>query len=83
MVAFDVPGQPAVDVASLAGGTGQIVRTTVTGGVLTFNFVNGAFTTGTYAPAVDYNQRTPFAANDLFSYVISDDGRTIVQEVVS
>ncbi len=82
VVAFKVPGQRDVDVRvpeaglSVSTGTGTVKRTTVTGGVLTFNFVNGAFTTGSYAPLVDYNERTPFDATDLFTYIISDNGRT-------
>ncbi len=76
VVEFNVPGQPAVDVSSLTGGTGVVTRTTVTGGTLRFNFTGGAFTSGTYTPAIDYNERTPFAATDLFSYIVSDNGRT-------
>ncbi|WP_372717777.1 DVUA0089 family protein [Novipirellula sp.] len=66
-----------VDVNSLAGGSGQLTLTTGIGGILTFNFTNGAFVSGTYAPPVDYNERTPFNPNDFFTYTIADDGATV------
>ncbi|GAA4448800.1 tandem-95 repeat protein [Novipirellula rosea] len=66
-----------VDVNSLAGGSGQLTLTTGIGGILTFDFTNGAFVSGTYAPPVDYNERTPFNPNDFFTYTIADDGATV------
>jgi VCBS repeat-containing protein len=80
VVRFIVPGAANVDVtvdeAGLVAGTGSVIRRTVTGGTLTFNFVNGAFTNGSYIPATDYNERTPFQATDPFSFVIQDDAKT-------
>lgn len=80
VVRFIVPGAANVDVTvdepGLTAGTGSVIRRTVTGGTLTFNFVNGAFTNGSYVPATDYNERTPFQATDPFSFVIQDDAKT-------
>ena len=76
VVAFTIPGVDVIDVVNLPLGTGTVTRTTVNGGQLIFNFNSGAFTSGSYTPATDYNRRTPFAATDLFTYVISDNGRT-------
>ncbi len=82
VVAFQIPGQPVVDVTiaepglDVSTGTGTVTRTTVTGATLRFSFNAGAFVAGTYTPVVDYNERTPFRANDLFSYVVSDNGLT-------
>ena len=80
VVAFGVPGAANVDAAidepGLTGGTGTVTRTTVTGGLLSFTFLNGAFESGSYAPAIDYNERTPFAPTDLFTFIVQDDGRT-------
>lgn len=59
-----------------AGFTGAMTLDTATGGLLTYDFVNGAFTSGTYQPALDYNGLTPFPATELFTYGISDDGQT-------
>lgn len=82
VVAFNVPGATPVDAAineaGLTGGTGTVSRTTANGSVLTFTFIAGEFDRGTYTPPVDYNQRTPFVANEQFSYIVSDDGRTTV-----
>ena len=80
VVRFEIPGAEPVDVdvdeEGLEDGTGTVSRTTVTGGTLTFVFESGAFVSGTYEPAVDYNSRTPFDPTDEFAYVIADDGRT-------
>ncbi|MCA9138749.1 MAG: tandem-95 repeat protein [Planctomycetales bacterium] len=59
-----------------AGFTGTMTLDTATGGLLSFDFVGGAFTSGTYQPAIDYNELTPFPATELFTYGISDDGQT-------
>ncbi|MGB7348073.1 MAG: Ig-like domain-containing protein [Pirellulaceae bacterium] len=57
-----------------ANGTGTIsVSSGSFGGEFEFNFVNGAFTAGTYTPGVDYNRRTPFSSVEQFSYIIEDD----------
>ncbi len=82
VVAFQIPGQPDVDVKvaerglNARTGTGTVTRTTVTGGTLSFTFNAGAFVGGTYTPAINYNERAPFDATDLFSYILSDDGFT-------
>ena len=73
VVAF-ADADETVDVDDLTGGTGAATITTSTGATVTLNFVSGAFTTGTYVPALDYNQRAPFIPGDEFSYVIADDG---------
>ncbi|NND99216.1 MAG: tandem-95 repeat protein, partial [Pirellulaceae bacterium] len=78
VVAFS-DGDESIDVNDLpAPGTGALVLNTVSGGTITFNFANGAFVDGTYDPGDDYNQRTPFAAVELFNYIIADDGMTTV-----
>ena len=57
-------------------GNGTFNLETVVGGNLELNFAGGRFVNGTYTPPVDYNENTPFAPNDLFTYTIADDGRT-------
>ncbi|TVP99516.1 MAG: tandem-95 repeat protein [Planctomycetaceae bacterium] len=64
------------DSLGLVDGTGSVDWPTVNGGTFTFHFADGAFTHGTYAPAVDYNQRTPFNEFEKFIFVVSDNGRT-------
>lgn len=66
--------QGSVSVA--AGFTGTETLDTADGGLLTLNFENGEFTTGTYQPAVDFNNQLPFPAFDSFRYGIADDGQT-------
>ena len=81
VVAFS-DGDESIDVNDLfdpsigLNGTGTLTLNTVSGGLLTFNFSSGAFVDGTYLPGQDYNQRTPFAAVELFDYVVADDGVT-------
>jgi VCBS repeat-containing protein len=67
---------PAGNVTVASDFTGTETLDTSEGGVLTLNFVDGAFTEGTYQPAVDYNRLQPFAAFDQFTYGIEDDGKT-------
>ena len=80
VVRFEVPGADPIDVdvdePGLVDGTGEVTRTTPTGATLTFRFDSGAFVSGTYEPAIDYNERTPFDPTDTFTYVIKDDGQT-------
>ncbi|TWU06032.1 tandem-95 repeat protein [Stieleria varia] len=77
-------GDESVDVNDLIDpltnndGDGTLTMTTVSGGTLSFTFVDGAFTTGVYTPADDYNRRTPFAAVEVFTYIVADDGLTVV-----
>ncbi|QEG01722.1 hypothetical protein Mal15_58010 [Stieleria maiorica] len=59
-----------------AGFSGSQTLGTANGGLLTFNFANGIFVSGTYAPPVNYNELPPFAPVDLFTYKIADNGRT-------
>ncbi|ELP32061.1 hypothetical protein RBSWK_04009, partial [Rhodopirellula baltica SWK14] len=48
-------------------------------GRITFNFdANGAYTGGIYYPNEDYNQETPFAANEQFTYIVEDLGVTTI-----
>ncbi|EMI20702.1 surface-associated protein cshA precursor [Rhodopirellula maiorica SM1] len=79
VVAFRIPGVPAVvdgsiDEAGLTAGNGTVTRTTLNNATLTFTFVGGEFVSGTYTPSVDYNRRTPFAADDQFEFKIEDRG---------
>ncbi|QDV83491.1 tandem-95 repeat protein [Planctomycetes bacterium TBK1r] len=67
---------PAGNVTVASGFTGTETLATPEGGLLTLNFVNGAFTDGTYQPADDYNRLQPFQPFDQFTYGIADDGRT-------
>ncbi|QDV42646.1 hypothetical protein Enr13x_24950 [Stieleria neptunia] len=67
---------PAGNVTVASGFTGTETLATPEGGLLTLNFANGAFTDGTYQPAVDYNRLSPFQPFDQFTYGIADDGRT-------
>lgn len=80
VVRFEVPGADPIDVdidePGLVDGSGEVTRTTPTGATLTFLFDSGAFVSGTYEPATDYNERTPFDPTDTFTYVIKDDGQT-------
>lgn len=81
IVGFRVPGAADIDptdIREFVGGTGTATRQTVNGGTLEFSFVNGVFVDGSYAPAIDYNQETPFLAVDQFSYITLDDGQTTV-----
>ncbi len=82
VVGFKVPGAADVDVSSLAsnGGSGTITRTTLNNAVLSFTFDAGKFTSGTYLPPVDYNQLSPspFTADDAFSYLVEDDGKSTI-----
>ncbi|GAA5506096.1 tandem-95 repeat protein [Novipirellula caenicola] len=79
VVAFRIPGVPAmvdalVDEPGLSGGNGTVTRTTLTNATLSFTFAGGEFVSGTYTPSVDYNRRTPFAAEDQFEFKIEDRG---------
>lgn len=65
-----------VDVDSLPGGNGTLTLASDAGGTFTFTFVNGAFTTGSFVSAPDYNQRAPFASNEPLEFLIADNGRT-------
>ena len=72
-------------IADPSGGADIIVNdsisdiVTVTGGRLSFTFSGGAFVSGVYQPAVDYNESTPyFDATDVFTYVIADSGLVTV-----
>lgn len=83
VVAFRVPGAPmlvdgSIDEPGLTGGNGTVTRTTLTNATLTFTFVNGEFVSGTYTPSVDYNRRSPFAANDQFEFMIEDRGAVTI-----
>ena len=63
-----------VDVATVGNGTTTLA--TAVGGTLSLTFAAGGFVSGTYTPPVDYNEEEPFVPRDLFTYTISDDGRT-------
>ncbi|WP_442506520.1 tandem-95 repeat protein [Novipirellula sp. SH528] len=83
VVAFRIPGVPSVvdgsiDEPGLSGGNGTVTRTTLNDATLTFTFVNGEFTSGTYTPSVDYNRRSPFNANDQFEFMIEDRGSVTI-----
>ncbi|PHQ35629.1 tandem-95 repeat protein [Rhodopirellula bahusiensis] len=58
------------------------VELTLATGRITFNFddisAGGAYTGGIYYPNVDYNEESPFAANEQFTYVIEDYGTTSI-----
>ncbi len=55
------------------------VFTSINGGTLKFSFDGtGAFTTGEYRPAVDYNRLTPFNPTELFTYVVEDFGAVTI-----
>ena len=86
-VVFDVfdESQQQLDIVQFlipnpAGGADLIVTdsadiTTVNGGTLSFIFDDGAFVSGTYQPAADYNETAPyFAETEVFQYVIEDSG---------
>ena len=73
MVAFQT-SQGVVDVD--IDGDGSFNLPTSAGGVLSLQFVGGAFTSGSYTPPVDYNERAPFLPQDFFTFTIADDGRT-------
>lgn len=89
VVRFEIAGQEPVDATidepGLVNGTGTVTRitrtnssgeATATSGILTFEFLNGEFVSGSYTSAVDYNEQTPFEEFDSFTYFIADDGRT-------
>ncbi len=66
-----------IDVSTLTGvGAQQLTLASDAGGVFEFDFVNGIFTTGRLISPPDFNGRTPFAANEKFTYVIADNGLT-------
>ncbi len=65
-----------VDVTSLTNGTGTLQLDSDAGGRFEFDFQNGAFTNGRFISLPDYNQRSPFAPQELLEYLIADDGRT-------
>ncbi|WP_182866720.1 tandem-95 repeat protein [Stieleria mannarensis] len=67
---------PAGNVTVASDFTGTETLATPEGGLLTLNFVDGAFTDGTYQPAVDYNRLSPFQPFDQFTYGVVDDGQT-------
>ena len=75
VVAFET-SLGTIDVA--VDGNGTHTLTTSAGGLLTFTFAGGAFTTGSYEPPIDYNQQAPFQPNDLFTYTIEDNGQTTI-----
>ncbi|EGF28938.1 tandem-95 repeat protein [Rhodopirellula baltica] len=58
------------------------VELTLATGRITFHFddisVGGAYTGGVYYPNVDYNEESPFAANEQFTYVVEDFGTTSI-----
>ncbi|WP_286763772.1 MULTISPECIES: tandem-95 repeat protein [Rhodopirellula] len=58
------------------------VELTLATGRITFNFDDiadgGAYTGGTYFPNVDYNEESPFAPNEQFTYVVEDFGVTTI-----
>ncbi|MCC9643392.1 tandem-95 repeat protein [Rhodopirellula sp. JC740] len=58
------------------------VELTLATGRITFNFdditAGGAYTGGTYFPNVDYNEESPFAPNEQFTYVVEDFGTTSI-----
>ncbi|MEL6107228.1 MAG: Ig-like domain-containing protein [Planctomycetota bacterium] len=57
---------------------GTLTMNTASGGLIEFSFAAGAFVSGVYTPSQDYNGRDPFAANELFQYVIADDGIEVI-----
>ncbi|MGB7345427.1 MAG: Ig-like domain-containing protein [Pirellulaceae bacterium] len=61
-------------------GDGTFTLPTIAGGTLTVTFVGGAFTTGFYTPATDYNEQSPFLPTDSFTYIVEDEdlGQTSV-----
>ena len=58
------------------GFTGTQTLGTANNGLLTLQFANGVFVSGTYAPPINYNELPPFQPVDLFTYRIADNGRT-------
>ncbi len=79
VVAFRVPGVPDdVDGAALGAGEVTTTRTTLNDATLTFTFMDGEFISGTYAPSVDYNRRSPFTADDSFQFKIADGGSVTI-----
>ncbi|PNY35518.1 hypothetical protein C2E31_18645 [Rhodopirellula baltica] len=61
---------------AMPGFTGSQTLDSDNGGLYTFNFTNGVFVNGTYAPPVDYNQAPPSVPFESFTYSIADNGRT-------
>ena len=78
VVAFAVPGQPAVDAADLPGGSGTVSRSLPSGGEIRFTFAGGEFVSGSYTPPVDFNEHPIFGGSDTFTYIIEDDGKTTI-----
>ena len=78
VVAFETTGANPGTVDILVDGNGTHTLQTPAGGLLTLTFAGGAFTTGTYQPAVDYNELTPFDPSDLFTFTIEDNGQTTI-----
>ena len=78
VVAFVVPGQPAVDAADLPGGSGTVKRTLPSSGKIRFLFADGEFVSGIYTPPVDFNEHPVFGGPDTFRYIIEDDGKTTI-----
>ena len=76
-------GADSGEVSVANDGDGVHTLTTLAGGTLTLTFAGGQFTTGTYEPAVDYNESSPFDPRDLFTYTIQDDGLTNIAGVAS
>ncbi len=65
-----------VDVSTLVNGTGTLTLESDAGGRFEFDFQNGAFYQRRFISLPDYNQRLPFAPQELLEYLIADDGRT-------
>lgn len=66
-----------VDASSLAGsGLQTLTLPSDAGGTFEFDFQDGVFTVGRFFSSADYNNRTPFAPTESFTYEIADDGLT-------
>ncbi|QDT03916.1 Dockerin type I repeat protein [Rubripirellula lacrimiformis] len=66
-----------VDASSLTGiGAETLTLASEQGGTYVFEFTDGVFQRGLLTTAPDYNRTSPFAPDERFSFVISDDGAT-------
>ena len=48
--------------------------TTASGGRIDFTFAGGELIEGVYTPLANFNQNTPFASDDIFTFVVQDSG---------
>lgn len=83
VVEFSNAAGDTVGVGDLPTGVGveELNLISNTGGVYVLSFTDSVFTSGKFIPSPNYNERTPFAATDGFTYRIKDDGQADASEL--